>query len=331
MTRLYEAKPFLIAEIGSNWRTDSDCVESIAKAKAAGADACKFQAFSYEALFGLPLQKEGLDEAIDRRLGGELPIAWLPKLADKAKACGIEFMCSAFSPELVKAVDPFVEVHKIASSDLSYPQLLDMVAKTGKPILLSCGASATGDVTRALKHLGDAAKRTTLLYCNAAYPSRRHNLYLIDEMRNLFGRPVGFSDHSTDVIYAPLAAFRHHGATVIEKHFTAFPDLDSPDRPHSLTADEFKVMADYLKGKKIEFNPTSEEKDMFLRNNRRLIAIATITAGDTFKYDANFGAYRSLEDDTQGISPFEWEVLQGRRSAADIKQGKGIGPQDIAK
>lgn len=321
MTELFNAKPFIIAEIGSNWTGFSECIDSIGMAKSVGANAVKFQLFSAEGLYGFVYPTRG-----------ELPPEWLPKLAEHAKALGIEFMCTAFSPELVEAVDPFVSVHKIASSDLSYPQLLKAVAKTGKPIILSTGGSSLGDVHMAVDCLGSARDRTVLMYCNAAYPSTHHNLFKMQQLEQEFRMHVGFSDHSQDVIYAPLAALIFHRATVIEKHVTAFPLLDTSDREHSLTADDFKIMVDHLRGTVSvgEFNPSREEKPMFLRHNRRLIASKDITPGEPLAYGVNYGAFRSLKDDANGLTPFLWNHAnygpEGKRALTAIKQGDSLGP-----
>lgn len=318
MTRLFDAKPFIIAEVGSNWRDLGDCMASISAAKAVGADACKFQAFNAEALYG-GWHATGLHNLY------ELPLEWLPKLAEKAKAVGIEFMCTAFSPELVAAVDPYVAVHKVASSDLSYPQLLEAVAKTGKPILLSTGASGRGDINLALKCIDSASGRTVLMYCVSAYPARTTELRVMELLRG----PFGFSDHSTDIVGHPVEAARR-GAVAIEKHFTAFPDLASPDRGHSLTTDEFKLMVDHIREvRRPEIGPTPEETAMMLRNNRRLIARRDISQGEVLRFGQTHGAYRSLEDDARGFSPFAWEHVEGKRAAVNIQRGKPIGPGDF--
>ena len=324
MTRLLDAKPFIICELGSNWRTRGDIMNSVNLVKAMGADALKLQAFTSEALYGGPATWQPLPHC--------LPLDWLPAIKEKCDKAGLEFMCSAFSPELVDAVDPFVEVHKVASSDLSYPHLLDAIKKTGKPVILSTGASSFADVCQALNHL-DRTK-TVLLYCNSAYPSTHHNLFQIDSMRERFKLPVGLSDHSLDVVYAPLAAVRTHGAVVIEKHFTPIPEVDTPDRPHSLDATDFKIMCDHLRGKADTslFNPTREEKAMMLRHNRRLVAVKTILPGEQLVFGKNYGAFRALEDDPHGLSPFLWndEAVgpELRRAVKTIAQGKGIGPGD---
>jgi sialic acid synthase SpsE len=312
-------------------------------AKQVGANAVKFQLFDAMSLYGyLPQGAWESDlEYIMRlqntwgpnpqgRIKGEMPLDWLPKLADKAKAAGIDFLCTAFSPEGVKAVDPFVPYHKIASSDLTCPQMLEAVKATGKPVILSCGASSKGDIELAVnghpklgwKGFGDHP--LVLLYCNSAYPSTRHNLFLIEELRK-FGKPVGLSDHSLDVIYAPLSAVRHFGAVVIEKHFKLRDDMTTPDSGHSLNPDAFKCMVDYIRGTRDSgLNPTSEERDMFLRHNRRLIATKDIAPGELMQFGHNFGCYRSLTEDSQGTSGFAWEGVQGKVAKVAIQAGAGV-------
>jgi sialic acid synthase SpsE len=325
---------FIIAEVGSNWTSLQDCMTSISMAKKCGADAVKFQAFNRKALYGFddrPHVGESLAVTIDKQVGVDypdepwiLPLAWLPQLKEKADACGIEFMCTAFSPELVKAVDPYVKRHKVASSDLSYVELLKAVKKTGKPVLLSVGASGMADIKAALGILHGSD--VTILYCVANYPCRDVNLFTIDELGEAFPEyDVGFSDHTTDIIYAPLAAVRHHGATVIEKHFTVLPDTDTPDRPHSLTVDEFKTMVDYIRGNKsAQIGPTPSEKDMVLRHNRRLLATQNVAVGEPLKYGVNYGAYRSLVEDASGLSPFAASRVEGCLSKKEIRVGEPI-------
>jgi len=326
VTRLFEAKPFVIAEVGSSWRTLNDCIQSIGVAKAVGADACKFQAFTHNDLYGL-------GEKPWPHVPGESPyldVSWLPALKEKADACGIELMCTAFSPELVAAVDPFVTVHKVASSDLSWPQLLQAVARTGKPVLLSTGASSVGDIQAALLTMAPAIFDKVLLYCVAAYPALQVDLSVMHQLQKLAGEGmvVGFSDHTPGITVAVEAC--RQGARVLEKHFTAFPDLESPDRGHSLTPDEFKLMVDHIRGvRKPTIGPTPEERDMLLRHNRRLLATRDVKAGEVLRYGENFGAYRSLVDDTRGLSPFAWESVEGRTARVDIGRGTGIGPGDF--
>lgn len=336
MTRLFEAKPYIVAEVGSNFETFEQAVASIAAAKAAGADCVKFQAFNWESLYGPNEDQRRLEEIAD--LPGcptppmRLPLAWLPALREKADACGIDFACTAFSPELVAAVDPFVAWHKVASSDATWPQLLEAVGVTGKPVVLSTGATSVADIQAAVAWMGHDVD-AVLLYCVAAYPAFHVDLSLMEQMRqhpDIYARRgVGFSDHSPGISLAIEAARR--GAVVIEKHFTAFPELDTPDRPHSLVPAEFRTMVEYIRGiRKATIGPTPEERAMVLRHNRRLIATRDIPAGENLAYGVNYGAYRSLKDDHRGLSPFAWQQVEGKTASVAIARGDGIGPGDFA-
>lgn len=323
MTQLFQAKPFIIAEIGSNWTNFTEAKDSISAAKQAGAHAVKFQLFDFASLYGW---HGGNSPA----LTGELPLDWLPKLKEKADACEIEFMCSTFSPKHCDAVDPYVSVHKVASSDLAYPQLLERVKSKGKPILLSVGGSAKGDIEGAMSILR-GGPQVVLMYCCAAYPSTEYNLFQMQDLKETFNVPVGFSDHSLSVVYPPLSAVEHFGAVAIEKHVN-FTKHKTPDSGHSLSGEQFKVMTDYLTGKrdKKRFNPAQEERDMFLLHNRRLIAIKDIAQGDAFRYGENFGAFRSLRNDSRGLIPFAWaDVVKSNGAKRALKAGDGIGPGDF--
>jgi sialic acid synthase SpsE len=326
MTRLFESKPFIIAEVGSNWQTLEHCLESIKVAKECGADAVKFQAYDYEALYGLspigPLKNEKKTatewsaEASYVEVEGTLDLTWLPALKAEADHHGIELMCTAFSPELVAAVDPYVTVHKVASSDAAYPQLLHAVAKTGKPVLISNGGKTHEDMVKAVELLLSYDVPVVEMYCIAQYPADYVDLRVL-------GCFEGLSDHTLGYTAAVYAA--DCGATVIEKHFTAFPELDTPDAPHSLNPKQFKRMVDLIRGRNVE----TEEGEMFARHNRRLIATRDVLASEKLVYGQNFGAYRSLEDDTRGASPFDWEKVEGKVAKGAITRGKAIALEDV--
>lgn len=321
MTRLHEATPFIIAECGSNWHNLTDCLNSITAAKHAGADAVKFQAFDDMALYGFVPWDKG--SALYN-----LPLEWLPALKLKAAAVGIELMCTAFSPDLVRAVDPFVEVHKVASSCLCDPFILKAVKDTGKPVLLSTGASNLGDIRMAVDFMQGVD--LTLMYCNAAYPSREHKLHNLRLLREAFPEiGIGYSDHSIDLYETPDTAVHFYHASVLEKHFTAIEGV-TPDSEHSLNADQFGRMVKCLRGDiPLEYQPSSEESPMFLRHNSRLIATRDIAPGDVLRIHENFGCHRSLKDDTRGMIGFAWEMLNGKVAKSPVAQGDGICLSDV--
>lgn len=319
--------PFIICEVGSNWQTLDDCLHSIAMAKACGADAVKFQAYTRQALYGFTRSE------FEMPMQGVLPLDWLPLLKAKADACGIEFMCSAFSPELVDAVDPFVNIHKVASAELTHVRMLERLAGKGKPVILSTGASGIEDIRIALNFLTSDNSRkvpVVLLYCVAAYPANEVNLDCIPALRERFGTLVGYSDHTTDVLSIPSGGVSR-GACVLEKHFNALDtDTVTPDSGHSLDVRSFKLMVSAIRGEvRADLGVAPEETPMILRHNRRLIATRDIKPGEALREGENFGIYRSLKDDVKALSPWAIGQVNGRVAKGAIRAGDGIGPGDI--
>lgn len=314
-------RPFIIAEVGSNWTDFTQAKDSISMAKQCGADAVKFQLYDHKALYG-----------VEGQMPGSLPLEWLPKLKEKAVACNIEFMCSAFSPELVEAVNPYVNIHKVASAELTHVRMLETLRRLGKPVILSTGASGEQDIRNALLILtGHGTTQpipVILMYCVAAYPSQEINLDTINLLSRTFNLPCGFSDHTTNVTPLPKLALQH-GACVLEKHFAAF-DTDTPDRPHSLNPHQFKRMVNHIRGDvKPVLGAASEELEMLSRHNRRLVATQKLLQGTELTEGVNFGIYRSLKPDSRGFSPWMCEEVRGKRVRRVIEAGESIGPGDV--
>lgn len=202
-----------------------DCFESIRAAKDAGADIVKFQYFTHEKLYGFP----GV-------MRSELPSHWLHQLAYTAVEAGLEFMCSVFDPFDVELIDPYVKRHKLASAEVHHIALIKEMARTGKEVLVSNGCATNSDIAYCLSAFRD---NMVLMDCCPEYPSKRH--FFPDEIEGKWG----ISDHSLDIFQTPALA-KVAGASYLEKHFTAFPDLGSADRPHSLTSSEFKEMVQFI-------------------------------------------------------------------------------------
>ncbi|NUR74878.1 MAG: N-acylneuraminate-9-phosphate synthase, partial [Thermoleophilia bacterium] len=159
---------FVIAEAGSNWRAgtpqrDRQMARALIDVAAdAGADAVKFQTYRADKVYAPGagksdyLAEAGIDESIhDVFRDLEMPYELIPELADYCSGRGIEFMSTPFSPEDLAAVDPYVTTHKIASYEISDVRLLEAAAQTGKPIVLSTGASTPDDIDTALGVLRD--------------------------------------------------------------------------------------------------------------------------------------------------------------------------------
>jgi N-acetylneuraminate synthase len=215
----------IIAEVGSNWRCLDDCLRSVRKAKEVGADIVKFQYYTHKKLYGYAGTMEG-----------ELPKEYVRHIAEMCELTGIEFMCSVFDPVDVPFIDPFVKRHKLASAEIGYKALIDAMAATGKEVLVSDGCMKPVDY----EYLNKSLKDFVIMVCCPEYPAKRHIL------KDMHSYPQGVSDHSLDIYQTPIIAKRA-GAMYLEKHFTALPELDTPDRAHSLTPDEFSEMVRFIK------------------------------------------------------------------------------------
>ena len=298
---------YIIAEIGSNWESLDDCFQSIQEAHNSGANAAKFQMFTHAELYG-----------ISGQLKHELPHDWVPLLRRQCDRSGIEFMCTAFSPEGFEYINPYVDIHKIASSCITTTPILKKVASFNKKTILSTGASSIGEIRLAMNHF--PGQLVTPLYCVANYPAKVINLENIRLMEKELGVKVGYSDHSTDVLNIPRMAVQM-GAVVIEKHLDC-ARKGTPDSPHSISPDEFRLMVDSINNirtiPRIGWIP--EEQGMVLMHRNRLMAIKDIKSGDMFD-ETNYGCFRSKEKDMNGMSGFCYEAVNGKVSRVDIKSG----------
>lgn len=302
---------FIIAEIGSNWTNFEQAKDSIAIAKNCGADAVKFQLFTHKELYG-----------VDYPMDHELPREWVPKLAEKAQACGIEFMVTAFSPEGYDFINPFVKRHKVASAENSHPRILEKVTRYGKPVLVSTGATTDGDLAEIKRRT--AEYDTTLLYCKGSYPSNSNCVIELGRIVNDSKFKYGISDHSLDIY--PNWNPHWDSISVYEKHFKAF-ELNTPDSPHSLGVDEFSKFCKWVKLK--EFHPSNSENDFHTRHNRRIIATKPIAKGDQLFENVNIGIFRAKSDNLQAARAWDIERLSGKLASQDYAPGDGIRPTDM--
>ncbi|MDC0170569.1 N-acetylneuraminate synthase family protein [Candidatus Nitrosopelagicus sp.] len=235
--------PFIIAEIGNNHNGDLELAKEMMKiCKKINVDAVKFQvkdietAFSKELLdkpytgpnsFGKTYRehKEALEFSRD-----ELKIIY-----DYAKE--LEIICFA-TPFDVKSVNLLEEldnpIYKISSFHVTDLELIDSIAKTSKPIILSTGMSSIDEIDAAVKKIREHHDKFIVLQCTSCYPTEDEdvNLRVIPTLEKRYQCPVGFSSHERGV--AITSASVAMGATVIERHFTLDRTMKGPDHASSI-------------------------------------------------------------------------------------------------
>jgi sialic acid synthase SpsE len=334
---------YIIAEAGSNWRVgspprDMEMARTLIDVAAeAGADAVKFQVFRAETITAPSagpsphLEKMGIStpiEEIFRELA--MPYEMLAPLSEYAQEQGIDFLASCFSKEDFEAVDRHVSAHKIASAELHHPRLLQLAARSGKPLYMSTGASTEEEIDWAIETFRAAGgKKLTLLHCTMQYPAVQEamNLRSLTRLASRFGLPVGLSDHSRDPICAPVAAVAL-GAQVIEKHYTLHNRLVGPDHSWTITPDELTRMVAAIRMTERMLGEERrgifpEEEELAKHYRRTIQAIQAIRAGDLLQEGVNIAILRPGGQIT-GLHPRSIERIEGRRAARDLMVGTGI-------
>ena len=226
------SSPEFIAEVSSNHNKDIHrALAFIEEAAACGCSGVKFQLFRVEKLFSQEiLQKSPTHQ---ERKSWELPLDFIPKLSAKAKETGMKFGCTPFYLDAVEELYDYVDFYKIASYELIWTELLEKVAQTEKPVILSTGMAFLEEIQEAVSTLiSSGCQDLTLLHCVSAYPIKPDmcNLKAISTLRSSFPQcAVGWSDHSR----SPAVIFRavhRWDAKVIEFHM----DLDSKGDEYSM-------------------------------------------------------------------------------------------------
>lgn len=323
---------YLIAELSANHGHDFDqAVKLVRAAKEAGADAVKLQTYTADTLTipsDRPEFRIGGGTLWDGRtlhaLYGEAytPWDWQPKLKRLADELGLHLFSTPFDPTAVDFLEDMdVPAHKVASFEIVDLPLVERIAKTGKPIIMSTGMATLAEISDAVETVRKTGnEQLVLLKCTSAYPSppAAMNLRTIPHLAEAFGVPAGLSDHTLGTA-VPVAAVSL-GACVIEKHMTLSRAVPGPDSAFSLEPHEFKQMADAVRVAEqalgsVHYGVTADDlKSRVFR--RSLFVVADVKAGEQFT-DANVRSIRP----GYGLPPkFLPEVL-GRTAARDLARG----------
>jgi pseudaminic acid synthase len=292
---------YIIAEMSANHDQDFDrAVAIMREAKAAGADAVKLQTYTPDTITLRSSQehfqiRSGTiwDGRSLHDLYGEayMPWEWQPRLKEVATDLGIHLFSSPFDETAVDFLEAMdVPAYKVASFELVDLPLIQCMARTGKPIIMSTGMASLGEIeeaVQAVRHEGQS--QLALLKCTSAYPAppEEMNLRTIPHLAAAFGVPVGLSDHTLGLA-APVTAVAL-GACIIEKHFTLSRAIPGPDSAFSLEPHEFRAMVEAVRVAEKALGTvryTVTEKEQASRVFRRsLFAVADIEAGEPFTVD----------------------------------------------
>jgi len=332
-----EGEPlYFIADIAANHDGDLQrALKLIELAKDAGADAAKFQNFQAAQI----VSRRGF-ESLVRKVSHQASWAksvfevyqdasisrdWTAKLKEKCQEIGIEYFTSPYDFDSVDHVDPYVELYKIGSGDITWTEIIKYIARKGKPVLIATGASTLKDVERAMNTLHSITDDIVLMQCNTNYTASPENLKFVNlnvlvTLRNCYPNVVlGLSDHTPghSTVLGAIAL----GARVFEKHFTDDNDRTGPDHKFSMnprnwremverSAELYQALGDGVKRIEANEQETVIVQRRALRFTRDLAREHILEVGDLFPL-------RPCPADA--IPPYEMSLVVGKKLLREVR------------
>lgn len=335
------APTYVIAELSANHRGSFEAAVRLVEAAAeAGADAIKLQTYTPDTITirsDRPEFRIGAGTTWDGRTLHDLyaeaftPWEWHEPLQRAATDCGLHFFSSPFDATAIDLLERLdVPAYKIASFEIVDVGLIQRVAKTGKPLILSTGMATLDEIEEAVNAARSAGGTDlALLKCTSAYPAlpEETNLRTIPDMVERFAAPVGLSDHTLGTA-VPIAAVAL-GAVIVEKHLTMSRAEGGPDGGFSLEPSEYRSMVDGIRAAEralgtVRYEPTAREAGSRVLR-RSLFAVDEIRAGEAFS-ERNVRSIRPAH----GLHTRHLPELIGRRAARDIARGTPISWELVA-
>jgi sialic acid synthase SpsE len=335
----WEHPSYFVADISANHDGDLERAKVLIRLCAeAGADAAKFQNFraskivsdqGFRSMGGqLSHQSKWKKSVFEVYQEASLPWEWTPELLRECKACGIEYFSAPYDLEAVEMLDPYVNVFKIGSGDITWPEMLRKVASKHKPVLLATGASEMEEVKRAVEEIIGINTQLVLMQCNTNYTASLENfrhihLRVLETYRAMFPDVVlGLSDHTPG--HATVLGAVALGARVIEKHFTDDNHREGPDHPFSMTPASWCEMVDRTRelehslGSSRKFVAENEQQTVVVQR-RCLRATADLKAGMVVQ-EKMLEALRPAPKDA--VMPFQLSRVLGRKLIRDLPEGE---------
>ena len=322
----------IIAELSANHNQDfNEAVKLIHAAKEAGADAIKIQTYTPDTMT-IDCDKEFFKIGKGTIWEGEnlyslykeayTPWEWQPKLKKIANDLGMDLFSTPFDFSSVDFLESMeVPAYKVASFEIVDLPLIQKIAQTGKPVILSTGMASLAEIEEAIHAIrNEGNNQIALLKCTSAYPALpgEMNLRTIPHLAQMFDVPVGLSDHTLG-ISVPVAAVAL-GACIVEKHFTLSRQTPGPDSAFSLEPQEFKTMVEAIRETEKALGrvcyEVSEHEKASRVFRRSLFVVKDMKKGELFSAEN----VRSIRPG-YGLAPKFLPLLIGKQTKCDLKRG----------
>jgi N,N'-diacetyllegionaminate synthase len=325
---------YIVAEIGNSHEGSLGLAKCFIRAAAeCGANAVKFQTHIFEAESlpdapNPPYFKEESREQYFQRTSFTLD-QWRILKTFAEEECGVDFFSSPFSEQAVELLEKVgVATYKVPSGEVSNIPLLIKIARTRKRVLLSSGMSTWSEMDCAVDALkNNGCSELVLLQCTSEYPCQPEHagLNVLQEMKERYGLPVGFSDHTlgSGVSLAAVCL----GACVVEKHFTLSKRMYGPDSQFSATPEEFQFLVESIrnveKGLTVRVDKDAEAATLAFMKvtfEKSIVAARDIPAGRVIGEEDL--AYKKPGN---GIRAGEFRDVLGRKANTGIRKNTRLG------
>lgn len=329
---------FIIAEAGVNHNGSLDmALKLVDVAAEAGADAVKFQKRDLKKLYPQAL----LDDPNSAEWAFQYILPYLQQteltnddfrtVKARCDEKGIRFMCTPWDENSLEFLEELgVDIYKVASADLVNLPLLDKLAKTGHPLILSSGMATLEEIQFTVEHLKKKGAQFALLHCVSTYPApfESLNLNFIKTLQGL-GIPVGYSSHERG-ISIPIAALTL-GACIIEKHITLDRTLPGPDHPASLEPPGMIKLVRDLRNAELALSGAGTEKTLSAMEklNKQVLVKSLIATRDLPAGTILIPEMIGVKGPGKGLSPQRINDLIGSRLDRDIVAEDYFTEQDL--
>lgn len=328
---------YIIAEIGLNHNGDLSIAKRLVdEAAAAGVDAVKFQKRKLtetyrEEIVNSPREGEqGLQYIVPLLVEFELSDDDFRELHRYCRARKLTFMCTPWDKSSVDFLETLdLDGYKIGSPDMTNFPLIEYVAKTGKPMLMSTGMSTEDEIRRTLAFLAQLAVPHALFHCVSTYPAAPEeiNLRFLDTLREWSGVPVGYSGHDVGISIS-LAAVAL-GARMLEKHLTLDRTMRGPDHKASLEPAEFAEQVRAVREVELSLGVPRRWLTRGETLNRRTLGKSLVAARDIPAGAKLEKAMITSKSPGLGLSPQLIDRLIGRSVTRTLKKDDAFYPADI--
>lgn len=332
-------KPYLIAEIAQAHDGSLGILHSYIDAVSkTGVQAIKFQMHIAEAEssihepFRVQFSKEDATR-FDYWKRMEFTLEQWQEIKSHCDAVGLDFICSPFSNLAVDWLEAIgVKAYKVGSGEVNNFLLLERIAQTGKPVIISSGMSNFEELDQTVAFLKSKNTELSILQCTTAYPTKpeQYGFSVMQELKTRYQVPVGFSDHSAKVSTGIAAVAL--GAEILEFHVVFHRSMFGPDAIASLTLEETQVLVEAVndihlaQNSPVDKNTNDDFKALKSIFEKSLAINKNLPAGHTL----TFADLESKKPKGFGISAADFQQVIGRKLKADKTQWDFLNEEDLA-